>query len=81
MPIGLLVPVVLVRWGTACALTHWRRLGGLARVPALVTNELPFLAGYLLIASWPLRWHRAILIRRAESSSESRRSSCASGLP
>jgi acetyl esterase/lipase len=54
MPIGLLVPVVLVGWGTACALTRWRRLGGLARVPALVTNELPFLAGYLLIASCAL---------------------------
>jgi len=51
MPIGLLVPVVLVGWGTACALTSWRRLGRIARVPALVTNELPFLAGYLLVAS------------------------------
>jgi acetyl esterase/lipase len=51
MPIGLLVPVVLVGWGTVCALTRWRRLGGIARVPALVTSELPFLAGYLLIAS------------------------------
>jgi acetyl esterase/lipase len=51
MPIGLLVPVVLVAWGTACALTRWRRLGGAARIPALVTNELPFLAGYLVIAS------------------------------
>jgi acetyl esterase/lipase len=49
--IGLLVPVVLVGWGAACALTSWRRLGGLARVPALIVNELPFLAGYLLIAS------------------------------
>ena len=51
MPIGLLVPVVLVGWGAVCALTCWRRLGGVARVPALVTNELPFFAGYLLIAS------------------------------
>ena len=51
MPIGLLVSVVLVGWATACALTSWRRLGGVARVPALVINELPFLAGYLLIAS------------------------------
>ena len=50
-PIGLIVPVVLVGWATACALTSWRRLGGVARVPALVLNELPFLAGYLLIAS------------------------------
>jgi acetyl esterase/lipase len=54
MPIGLLVPVVLVGWGTACALTSWRRLGWLARVPALVTNELPFVAGYLLTASCAL---------------------------
>ncbi len=51
MPIGLLVPVVLVGWGTVCALTSRRRLGALARVPALVTNELPFLGAYLLIAS------------------------------
>jgi acetyl esterase/lipase len=51
VPIGLLVPVVLVGWGTACALTCWRRLGALARIPALVTSELPFLGGYLLIAS------------------------------
>ena len=51
MPIGLIVPVVLVGWATACALTSWRGLGGVARVPALVVNELPFFAGYLLIAS------------------------------
>jgi acetyl esterase/lipase len=51
MPISVLIPVVLVGWGTACALTCWRRLGGFARIPALVTNELPFLGGYLLIAS------------------------------
>ena len=54
MPIGLLVAVVLVGWGTACALTHWRRLGGVVRIPALVINELPFLAGYLVIASTAL---------------------------
>jgi acetyl esterase/lipase len=54
MPVGLLVPVVLVGWGTACALTSWRRLGAVARLPALVANELPFLAGYLLIASCAL---------------------------
>ena len=51
MPIGLLVPVILVGWATACALTSWRRLGVLAQVPALLLSELPFLAGYLLIAS------------------------------
>src|SRR5215475_971586 len=54
MPIGLLIPVVLVGWGTACALTRWRRFGAGARVPALVTNELPFLGGYLLIGSTAL---------------------------
>jgi acetyl esterase/lipase len=53
-PIGLLVPVVLVGWGAACALTCWRRLGGIARVPALVVNELPFLGGFLLVASTAL---------------------------
>jgi acetyl esterase/lipase len=51
VPIGLLVPVVLVGWGTASALTCWRRLGAFVRLPALVTSELPFAAGYLLIAS------------------------------
>src|SRR5262249_1943975 len=54
MPVGLLVPVVLVGWGTVCALTGPRRLGALARVPALITNELPFFAGYLLVASLAL---------------------------
>ena len=54
MPIGLVIPVVLIGWGTACALTAWRGLGRLSRIPALVTNELPFLAGYLLIASTAL---------------------------
>jgi acetyl esterase/lipase len=54
MPIGLLVPVVLVGWGSACALTCWRRVGVFARVPALVVNELPFAAAYLLIASFAL---------------------------
>ena len=54
MPVGLLVPVVLVGWGTACALTCWRRLGTAARIPALVTNELPFLGAYLLTASTAL---------------------------
>ena len=41
MPIGLVVPVVLVGWATACALTSWRRLGGVARVPALLLNNGP----------------------------------------
>jgi acetyl esterase/lipase len=51
MPISVVIPVVLVGWGTACALTCWRGLGGAARVPALVANELPFLGGYLLVMS------------------------------
>ena len=54
MPIGLLVSVLLVGWATACALTSWRRLGAAAWVPALVVNESPFVAGYLLIASTAL---------------------------
>ena len=54
MPVGLLIPVVLVGWGTACTLTRWRRLGRVARIPALVTSELPFLGGYLLITSTAL---------------------------
>ena len=41
-------------WGTACTLTRWRRLGRVARIPALVTSELPFLGGYLLITSTAL---------------------------
>jgi acetyl esterase/lipase len=51
MPVGLLVPVLLIGWGTASALTRWRRLGAITRVPALVANELPFAAGYLIVAS------------------------------
>jgi len=51
VPVGLLVPVVLVGWGTACALTRWQRLGRVAQIPALVANELSFFGGYLLIAS------------------------------
>ena len=61
MPIGLLVPVVLVGWGTASALTCWRRLGALVRLPALVTNELPFAAAYLLIVSMALALAQADL--------------------
>jgi hypothetical protein len=56
MPIGLLIPVVLAGWGTGCVLTSWRHLGGVARVPALVTSELPFLGCYLLIASTAGAW-------------------------
>ena len=63
MPVGLLVPVVLVGWGSACALTCWRRLGALARVPALVVDELPFAAGYLLVASIALARPRGISTR------------------
>jgi acetyl esterase/lipase len=54
MPTGLLVPVVLVGLATACALGSRRGPGGIARVPAIVVNELPFLAGYLLVASTAL---------------------------
>ena len=51
MPTGYLWTVVLVSWGVACALTRWRRLGSVAALPALVVSELPFLVGYLLVAS------------------------------
>jgi acetyl esterase/lipase len=54
MPYGYLFGVLLVGWGVGCALTSWRRLGALARVPALVVSELPFAAGYLLVASTAL---------------------------
>jgi acetyl esterase/lipase len=51
MPIGYLWTVALVSWGVACALTRWRRFGSFSAIPALVVSELPFLVGYLLIAS------------------------------
>ena len=51
MPIGYWIPVALYSWGVACALTRWRRLGSFAALPALLVSELPFLVGYLLIAS------------------------------
>jgi acetyl esterase/lipase len=51
MPIGYLCTVALVSWGVACALTRWRWPGPFSAIPALLVNELPFIAGYLLIAS------------------------------
>jgi acetyl esterase/lipase len=51
MPIGYLWTVAFVSWGVACALTRWRRPGSFSAIPALVVSELPFLVGYLLIAS------------------------------
>jgi acetyl esterase/lipase len=51
MPIGYLWTVALVSWGVACALTRWRRLGSFSAIPALVASEMPFIVGYLLIAS------------------------------
>jgi acetyl esterase/lipase len=51
MPIGYLWTVALVSWGVACALTRWPGLGSFAAIPALVVSELPFLVGYVLIAS------------------------------
>ena len=35
----------------ACAPTRWRRLGPVAAIPTLVVSALPFLVGYLLVAS------------------------------
>ena len=54
MPVGYLVPVVLISWGVACALTTWRRLGPVAALPALLVNELPFIVGLWLAASTAL---------------------------
>jgi acetyl esterase/lipase len=51
MPFGLLIGVVLVAWGVACALASRPRLGGIQRITAVVVNELPFVVGYLLVAS------------------------------
>ena len=51
MPIGYWFPVALYSWGVVCALTRWRRLGSFSAIPALFTSELPFIIGYLLIAS------------------------------
>jgi acetyl esterase/lipase len=51
MPIGYWLTVACVSWGVACALTRWHRLGSFAAIPALLVSELPFIVGYLLIAS------------------------------
>ena len=51
MPVGYWWTVATVSWGIACALTRWRRLGPFSAIPALVVSELPFIVGYLLIAS------------------------------
>jgi len=51
MLIGYWWTVALISWGVVCALTRWWRLGALAAIPALLASELPFIAGYWLIAS------------------------------
>ena len=51
MPIGYWWTVAFFSWGVVCALTRWRRLGTVAALPALLVSELPFIVGYLLIAS------------------------------
>ncbi len=51
MPVGYWWTVAVISWGVACALTRWRRLGPFSAIPALVVNEMPFIVGYLLIAS------------------------------
>ena len=51
MPIGYLWTVAIVSWGVACALTRWPRLGSFSAIPALLVSELPFIFGYLLVAS------------------------------
>ena len=51
MPIGYWWTVAFISWGVACALTRWQRLGAFTAIPALLASELPFIVGYLLIAS------------------------------
>jgi hypothetical protein len=51
MPIGYWWTVAITSWGVACALTRWPRLGALSEIPAVIVNELPFIVGYLLVAS------------------------------
>jgi hypothetical protein len=51
MPFGYWWTVAVISWGVACALTRWRRLGPFSKIPALLASELPFIGGYLLIAS------------------------------
>ena len=51
MPIGYWWTVAVISWGVACALTRWPRLRSFAAIPALLVAELPFMVGYLLIAS------------------------------
>ena len=51
MPIGYWWTVAFTSWSVACALTRWPRLGPFSAIPALVANEMPFIVGYLLIAS------------------------------
>jgi hypothetical protein len=51
MPFGYWWTVAVPSWGVGCALTRWHRLGSFTAIPALVTSELPFIVGYLLIAS------------------------------
>jgi acetyl esterase/lipase len=51
MPVGYWWTVAVLSWGVACALNRWRRPGPLAKIPALLVSELPFIVAYLLIAS------------------------------
>ena len=51
MPVGYWWTVAVTFWGVMCALTRWRRLGPFSAIPALLVSELPFIVGYLLIAS------------------------------
>ena len=51
MPIGYWWTVACLSWGIMCALTRWRWLGSFTAIPALLASELPFIVGYLLIAS------------------------------
>jgi acetyl esterase/lipase len=51
MPVGYWCTVAFTSWFVVCGLTRWHRLGSFTAIPALVASELPFIVGYLLIAS------------------------------
>jgi acetyl esterase/lipase len=51
MPVGYWWTVAVISWGVVCALTRWPRLGWFSIIPALLVSELPFIVGYLLVAS------------------------------
>src|ERR1700684_921709 len=51
MPIGYWWTVAVISWGVPCALARWPGRRSFAALPGLLVSELPFIVGYLLIAS------------------------------